>query len=400
MPASTSPDPLKPQGNLEQMVVLTGNPNAGKTTVFNALTGLRARVGNYAGVTVERKEGRLRETQRNITVLDLPGAYSLSPQSLDEQIARDVLFHRLHEVQAPAVVVVVVDAANLQRNLYFATQVIELGYPTVVALNMIDVAEGNGCKVDSASLAKALGVPVVPLSASQGQGIEALRTAILQALQPKDPPTAPRFFCELPEIFGQEATAIASQLRSQTPDAKYQSLSEALLLLSDDRALESAPAPIQQTARPLVIEARKRLESSGVDWRSSAIAARYARIAAIEQMVVTLSEVPSQTFTDRLDAIVTHRFWGVGIFIALMTAMFQSIFTLAAVPADALESWINAAGAWTAGRMPAGPLSELIQLGVFAGVGAVVVFLPQICLLFLFIGLLEDTGYMARAAFL
>src|ERR1700722_10715266 len=136
----------KQEGDSSSYVVLTGNPNSGKTTVFNALTGMRARVGNYAGVTVERKEGRLQGTPGDppIRVLDLPGTYSLSPQSLDEQIARDILFQRLPEVPAPSVVIVVVDASNLERNLYFASQVIELGYPTIIALNMVDVAEING----------------------------------------------------------------------------------------------------------------------------------------------------------------------------------------------------------------------------------------------------------------
>src|SRR5512135_576782 len=137
-------------------VVLTGNPNCGKTTLFNALTGLRAKVGNYAGVTVERKEGRLlgAPPELGARVLDLPGTYSLSPQSLDEQISRDVLLHRLPELPAPALVIVVVDASNLQRNLYYTTQVIELGYPTLIALNMIDVAESNGHQIDVEKLAE------------------------------------------------------------------------------------------------------------------------------------------------------------------------------------------------------------------------------------------------------
>src|SRR5436190_19078953 len=152
-------------------VILTGNPNCGKTTLFNALTGLRAKVGNYAGVTVERKEGRLLGTSKTepIIVLDLPGTYSLSPQSLDEQIARDILFHRLSEVPPPHLVVVVLDGSNLQRNLYFATQVIELGYPTIVALNMIDVAEQNGHAIDAQTLSSDLGVPVFLVVASAGK---------------------------------------------------------------------------------------------------------------------------------------------------------------------------------------------------------------------------------------
>src|SRR5437899_6709332 len=156
-------------------VVLTGNPNCGKTTLFNALTGLRAKVGNYAGVTVERKEGRLlgAPAALNVRVLDLPGTYSLSPQSLDEQISRDVLLNRLPELPAPSLIVVVVDASNLQRNLYYATQVIELGHPTLLALNMIDVAKENGHQIDADKLADALGVPVLPIIANNGEGIPA-----------------------------------------------------------------------------------------------------------------------------------------------------------------------------------------------------------------------------------
>src|ERR1700753_1152404 len=147
-------------------VVLTGNPNCGKTTLFNALTGLRAKVGNYAGVTVERKEGRLLGAPMEVKVLDLPGTYSLSPQALDEQISRDVLLHRLKELPAPSLIVVVVDASNLQRNLYYATQVIELGHPTILALNMIDVAENNGHGIDPQKLSEALFVPVLTVAAS------------------------------------------------------------------------------------------------------------------------------------------------------------------------------------------------------------------------------------------
>src|SRR5436190_3203017 len=156
-----------------QFVVLTGNPNCGKTTLFNALTGLRAKVGNYAGVTVERKEGRMLAVgaESVVTILDLPGTYSLSPQSLDERISRDVLLNHLPDVPAPDLIVVVIDASNLERNLYYATQVIELGYPTLIALNMIDVAEQNGHFIDVERLAELLSVPVLPIVASIGTGL-------------------------------------------------------------------------------------------------------------------------------------------------------------------------------------------------------------------------------------
>ena len=175
MSDGTSANPAPPY------VILTGNPNCGKTTLFNALTGLRAKVGNYAGVTVERKEGRLlgAPAGANIRVLDLPGTYSLSPNSLDEQISRDVLLNRLPELPPPGLIVVVVDASNLQRNLYYATQVIELGHPTLIALNMVDVAENNGQHIDEAKLAEALGVPVLPIVASTGRGVPELRAKII-----------------------------------------------------------------------------------------------------------------------------------------------------------------------------------------------------------------------------
>src|SRR5438128_3254880 len=178
------PSQSAPAARRTVYVALTGNPNCGKTTLFNALTGLRAKVGNYAGVTVERKEGRLRATAPGVslTVLDLPGTYSLSPKSLDEQISRDVLFNRLSDVPPLKLAVIVVDASNLERNLYYATQVIELGYPSVVALNMMDVAEENGHRIDTEKLSAELGVPVVPLVASRGEGVEALRQEIVSLI--------------------------------------------------------------------------------------------------------------------------------------------------------------------------------------------------------------------------
>ena len=232
-------------------IVLTGNPNSGKTTLFNALTGLRAKVGNYAGVTVERKEGRLlgAPAGSNARVLDLPGTYSLSPHSIDEQISRDVLLNRLPELPVPSVAIVVVDASNLQRNLYYASQVIELGYPTLIALNMVDVAEENGHQIDAVKLAGELGVPVLPLVASTGQGLPEIRQAILAALQA--PARArPRQFSELPAPLQAEADAIAGLLAQTFPERRAQAAAEALLILGDGRAAASSPehypAPVQE----------------------------------------------------------------------------------------------------------------------------------------------------------
>ena len=397
-------------------VVLTGNPNSGKTTLFNALTGLRGRVGNYAGVTVERKEGSLTgaDARFPVTILDLPGTYSLSPQSPDEQIARDILFQRVADVPAPDLVVVVVDASNLQRNLYFATQVIELGHPTLLTLNMVDVARDRGHDIDTDALSKALGVPVIPMVASQGEGLEPLRQSIRsQASSPGTRHVIPREFNELPEAFGREAQAIETALERHFPHRSRLAAAEALLLLSDERALptdktntdgntngNTANTRYPEALIEQVLSARRRLEAAGVDWRSTAIEARYARLFAIEQHVTRETPPPDELLSDRIDRVVTHRVWGPLIFVTVMALMFQSIFWLAQYPMDGIEAAVDALAQWVGSSMPPGDLNDLITRGAIAGVGSVVIFLPQICLLFLFIGLLEDTGYMSRAAFL
>ncbi len=379
-------------------VALAGNPNCGKTTLFNALTGLRAKVGNYPGVTVERKEGRLTAAPKDqpVTILDLPGAYGLSPQSLDEQVSRDVLFHRVAEVPPLELVVLVLDASNLQRNLFLASQIIELGYPVVVALNMVDVAVEHGVEIDPAALAAELGVPVIPTIASTGKGVAEVRQAIL-----KPRPAVPgKPFCEFPPALEAELRALADLLKSKFPESRFQSRAEACLLLSDDRFLDSSRNRYSSLVCEEVTLARQRLERAGVDWRSAVVEARYARIAAIERAVLKASGPPPESISDKLDRVLTHKVWGLLIFFVLMLAMFQSIFTLAEFPMTWIESGVKWIGNAVASLMPPGVLNDLIVKGIITGVGAVIVFLPQICLLFLFIGLLEDTGYMSRAAFL
>src|SRR5580692_1260072 len=320
-------------------VALTGNPNSGKTTIFNALTGLRAKVGNYAGVTVERKEGRLLHSPKDldIKVLDLPGTYSLSPQSLDEQISRDVLLNRLPELPPAALIVVVVDASNLQRNLYYATQVIELGHPTLIALNMVDVAEANGHHIDIEKLATALGVPVMPVVGNSGKGLPELRQKIISLVPGASAPAAPLKFCELSATFAAEVAAIAKMLAEHFHERRRQAAAEALLILSNEKALASSlehyPSAIEQAVKA----ARGRLEAAKVDWQGAAIEARYARVTAIHQSVVTESFQNRETFSDKLDRVLTHKIWGTLIFVLIMGVMFQSIFSLARLPMDLLQ---------------------------------------------------------------
>jgi ferrous iron transport protein B len=381
---------------------LTGNPNCGKTTIFNALTGLRAKVGNYSGVTVERKEGRLLHAPKEfpIKVLDLPGTYSLTPQSLDEQVARDVLFHRLKDIEPPDLIVIVVDASNLQRNLYFATQVIELGYPTLVALNLMDVAQSNGHEIEPTALERHLGVPVLPLTASKSIGIPELRARILVLARNPPPRPVPVTFCRLPALLTIESSGLATLLMQTFSESRYQGQAEALVLLSDERFQVSSGAHYPEKICQSVGKARQQLETAGIDWRSAVIESRYARITEIEQAVLTRHDSIAASFSDRVDAVLTHRVWGLIIFVAIMALLFQSIFTVAKYPMDLMTIVVDAFGATVGEQLPPGDLNALLVKGVIAGVGAVVVFLPQILLLFLFIGILEDTGYMARAAFL
>jgi ferrous iron transport protein B len=416
-------------------VILTGNPNCGKTTLFNALTGLRAKVGNYAGVTVERKEGKLLGTpaKTDIRVLDLPGTYSLSPNSLDEQISRDVLLNRLPELPPPDLIVVVVDASNLQRNLYYATQVVELGHPTLIALNMVDVAEANGQRIDAGKLGETLGVPVLPIVASAGTGIAELKQKIISMLADATllservetgtvgqasrlslksfpeadgdrrdacPTLRPKLFCQLPGLFRIEATGLADLLAATFQERRLQATAEALLLLTNEKALASSKEHYPQKIQDAVAAARKRLEAHGIDWRGAPIEWRYARIAEMQQAVTSELAPPGETFSDKLDRVLTHKIWGTLIFIGIMTLLFQSIFTFAQLPMDALQAMVHWLGGMIGKLIPPGDLNSLLVNGVIAGVGAVIVFLPQILLLFLFIGFLEDTGYMARAAFL
>ena len=394
-------DSRKAAPDAPQYVVLTGNPNCGKTTLFNALTGLRAKVGNYAGVTVERKEGRLlgAPAELNVRLLDLPGTYSLSPQSLDEQISRDVLLHRLTELPAPALVVVVVDASNLQRNLYYATQIIELGYPTAIALNMIDVAETNGHQIDAQSLSRQLSVPVYPVIASEGQGLTELRQGLTELLrQSKNAST--HQFCDLPEALRGEIASIATLLANGSQPRSVRPEAEALLILGNEKTLSSGVEPYSGSLLSAVAAARQRLDAGGIDWRGAIIEGRYLAVSRIQETVTTETATTGETFSDRLDRVLTHKLWGTLLFVVIMTVMFQSIFTFARIPMDAMQSAVDWLGNTVGNLIPAGELNSLLVDGVIAGVGAVIVFLPQILLLFLFIGFLEDTGYMARAAFL
>lgn len=374
-------------------VALIGNPNTGKSTLFNALTGLRQKVGNYSGVTVERVEGHYRsESGRDVAVIDLPGTYSLSATSPDEEIALTVLLGLTPETPSPDVVVVVVDALHLERNLFLASQVLEVGLPVVVALNQVDAAREAGLRADPVELALKLGVQVVETVATKGQGLDVLRRAIERA---SDLPLPERQF-SLPEPVARALQPVESLLMRHGFSAQTAGL-EALRLLSVPPAGHLAKVDGLQAEVGMAVA---ELEAAGYHTRAIEAEARYGWIVEVVDETVQRTGSSGSTVTDRIDAVVLHRIFGPLVFIALMALVFQSIFTWAAPLMDLVEGLVGGLGSVVAGALPEGDLSSLIVDGVIAGVGSVVVFLPQIVILFLFIGFLEATGYMARAAFI
>lgn len=314
-------------------IALAGNPNAGKTTLFNALTGLRQKVANYSGVTVERKEGNWKVGENNAQLIDLPGLYSLDAASMDEQIARDVLTGKVENLPTPDVIVAVVDATNLERNLYLVTQLFEYKIPIIIALTMIDEFERQEHEIDVDKLTKLLGVPVIPITASNKRGIEELTEKVNETIKSK-----PQFSFEL-----------------------------------DGNSDQS---------------------------ENSKIFARYNFISNIVQESVKHKDPESHRFSEKIDRLLTHKVFGLIILVGILLIVFQTIFSWAELPMNLLESGFGALGDFVKTQMPEGLLTDLLVDGIIAGVGGVLVFLPQILLLFLFISILEDTGYLARAAFL
>jgi ferrous iron transport protein B len=315
-------------------IAIAGNPNAGKTTLFNSLTGLKQKVANYPGVTVERKEGVWRLGSADARLIDLPGLYSLDATSLDEQIARQVITGDQAGLAKPDAVVAVVDATNLERNLYLVTQLFEFGIPVVVALTMIDVFEKQKHEIDITRLEKLLNVPVVAVNARSARGRDELARRVAEVIRSR--PSVPA-------------------------------------VLNGDLAGES------QNAR---------------------IFARYNFISDVVQQTVKHNDREEHRFSEKIDRVLTHKLFGLVILVAVLLVVFQAIFSWASLPMDLLDKGFGALGDSVRAAMPAGILTDLLVDGIIAGVGGVLVFLPQILLLFLFISILEDTGYMARAAFL
>ena len=379
------------------LVALVGNPNTGKSTLFNALTGLRQRVGNYPGVTVARKSGTcdLGDGQK-VELVDLPGLYSLAAASPDEQVVIDALSGNIAGDRRPDAVVLVVDSTNLLRNLFLASQVAELGRPVVIVLNQADVAKEQGLRIDIELLSRRLGgVPVVLSSAWKGEGILDVRRAIAGAIAQQT---------QMKRVIWPTniATALADVATSATADTgKPISEAEAQRLLFDtnpstaDR-LGWTLAQREKTLRT----ARDRVRNSGYNPMAAEPLVHYAHLRLVLEGVVTEGAGKAGR-SAAVDRLLLHRFLGPVLFLGIMLGFFGSVFWLAKFPMEWIQSGVDWTKAIVAPQLDAYPmLQSLLADGIIGGVGAFLVFLPQILILFLFIGILEDSGYMARAAFI
>jgi len=379
-------------------IAVAGNPNSGKSTLFNALTGMRQRVGNYPGVTVERHEGRFAHDGNEVLLVDLPGIYSISARSPDEEVARDVLLGRIAGELRPDGVLIVVDASNLERNLYLATQILDLGLPSVIACNMVDVAEERGDRIDFTALKRELGVPVVPTVGTRRGGIDELRSALIESESPR------RETWPLPGTLESAVGILADGLVESGACAASEAWGMALLVLGETSVAGEEGWGLAPSVRRAVAAERERLRAEGItDVASALVEARYAWIGGVAERSVSRvgnQALSEETLSDRIDRVLTHKVFGTTIFAGVMFAMFVSIFSWAEPLMQLIEAGQEYLQIGIHRWLPAGPVADLLADGIVGGAGAVVVFLPQICILFLFIALLEDSGYMARAAFL
>jgi len=374
-------------------VACIGNPNTGKSTLFSALTGLHARIGNFPGVTVEKKLGWFEHDQCKVQLIDLPGTYSLSPRTLDEMVSVDVLLGRQTDVGPIDAVLCITDASNLERHLYVVSQVLDLGLPVVLVLNMWDVARERGLTIDVPELERRLGVPVVICEAHRKQNIAAIKAAIVQCVDAPVTQRPPLF----PTGFYDEARQIRQQFGG---NSRPLYVFERLLLDPGGYIEQHLVQEFGASLATAVVGARERLKQSGCRIPSVEAKLRYAWARDMLTGVVTAPVQSVQTWSDRIDRWLTHRFVGMGIFCLIMFVVFQTIYSGAAPLMDLIETVQGWLSDQISQVVPPGPLQSLLVDGMVAGVGGVVVFLPQIVLLFLFIALLEDCGYMARAAFL
>ncbi len=388
--------PAPEPGSVENpfVVAVIGNPNTGKTTLFNALTGMSQRTGNYAGVTVDSSLGSFGHDDAHFLLVDLPGSYSLTPRAPDEVVAVRALIGS-GDTARPHVVLCIVDATNLDRNLFLLTQILDSGLPVVVCLTMVDVAKNEGIQVDYRALERRLGAPIVPVHAGKRQGITQLRAAIHRQATAE---SSANVQVPFPPAFEREVAAMIPLLRN---DGKRAGFIARRLLLDRAGFLERELGDeIPARAHTFAADARARLQEADCPPPAIEISQRYDWIRQTIADTVRTRDGDHYVWTRRIDNIVTHKLWGSIVFFCGMALLFQAIFTGAAPFMDMIDELFGALGSAVGGFLPEGALRSLIVDGVIGGAGAVIVFVPQIAVLFALITIMEDSGYMARAAFL
>jgi len=384
----------RPGGQVQ--IALLGNPNTGKSTLFNCLTGLHQKVGNYPGVTVQRKVGRLRLASSDAELVDLPGTYSLAAASPDERVVVDSLLGAFETVRRPDLVLFIADATNLQRNLFLAYQTAQLGIPMVLALNHWDSARKKGIRIDVEGLGTSLGIPVVPISAARAEGIPELRSAVEQGLLHK---------ALLAQASWPEAVDAAMEAaRSELPETLRGEVGRALLYRSvfdEDKTYLSRMGAGDAAAARAISQGRSGMFKAGLNPGNAETVLLYGFIRNRVEDHVDQGAAPGVSGSESIDSILTHKVWGLATFLGLMYVVFQSVYSWAGPFMDLIDGGKGWVQERVAGGLESWPmLQSLATDGVVEGVGAVVIFMPQILILFFFIALLEDTGYMARAAFL
>ncbi len=367
-------------------IALVGNPNSGKSSLFNHLTGLNQKIGNFPGVTVDKKTGScMLSATIKADIIDLPGTYSLYPKSLDEQVVLDFLNNTI-DPSHPDLIIITIDASNLKRNLLLFTQVIDLGFPVILALNMLDVAVKSGIKVNVEQLTKELKVPVIPINARNGAGIINLKTAILQqTLQTHQP------FLKATDLAPQVVKELKEKLKLSNDYL-------ALLLAHQYRKNIQSLSVAQKSA---IADVNKKYDFQSVVLQIQETTARYEIIETIIKKTVTnLNATTKEKISYKIDRILTHPIYGYAIFFGVLFIIFQSIFAWASIPMNWIDGGIAQLNTTLKATLPISKLTDLLTDGLIAGLGGVLLFIPQIAILFIFISILEESGYMSRVMFI